>query len=60
MASHHVPSADRIVPAGAVPWGETSPGLGMEEERPKDLMGFTTRWSIDLQFLIFVFVRQSV
>ena len=39
MASHHVSGADRVVLAGAVPGGKTSPALGMEEECQKDLIG---------------------
>jgi hypothetical protein len=32
MAFHHVPGADRVVLAGAVPRGKMSPVVGMEEE----------------------------
>ena len=38
MASHHIPGADRVVLAGAVPRGKTSSVLGMEEERQEDLI----------------------
>ena len=38
MASHHIPSVDRIVLPGAVPRWKTSSVLGMEEEGQEDLI----------------------
>ena len=38
MAFHHVPGADRVVLAGAVPRGKSSSVVGMEEEY-HDLIG---------------------